>query len=333
MCLNIDESYESYYNGPVSDHFDGERFFNPWNPRPKKGLWDVFKWRMQGGRAEWPETLDVPPRPALETNPGGMKVTYLGHATFLVQVRGKTGLIDPVFSERCSPFRSIGPKRVSPPFLPMEKLPKIDFVFVSHNHYDHLDLPSLSWLASHHQPAIFTPLGNARLIKPCTGSCAITSMDWHDTSALGDGLEITAVPAQHWSRRSFGDINRDLWAGCYIRDTISGASVFYTGDSGFDRRLFEEIARRHGTPSIALVPIGAYEPRWFMRYSHMNPAEAVEVFRIMNARKGIGFHFETFQLTDEAIDAPRKTTLALLEKNGISAKDFLIPYPGDSVTA
>lgn len=330
--MDIDKSYLSYYSGPVSDHFDGEQFFNPWERRPKKGLWDVFKWRMEGNRATWPEIVENEPKPEPLERSGPLKVTYYGHATMLVQVGQINLLVDPVFSERCSPFSNMGPKRVRKPFTPIEKLPKIDFVFVSHNHYDHLDLASLSWLAANHKPLIYTPLGNTRLMKPCTGGCTMLAMDWHQTAEMGNGLSLSLTPAQHWSRRGLNDISRDLWGGFFLKEEKTGHSLFYSGDSGYNQKLFTDIQARHGSPDIALIPIGAYEPRWFMKYSHMNPDESVQTMKALKAKTAMGFHFETFQLTDEPFDAPRKHTIQALKKHGVQEKDFLIPYPGDSIT-
>lgn len=328
--MNIDESYLTYYTGPKSDHYDGERFFNPWAQRPEKGFFDMLKWRFNGERADWPESVENPPRPAIEPSHDGLKVTYIGHATILIQTMGINLLVDPVFSERCSPFSAIGPKRVRQPFVSLEKLPKIDFVFLSHNHYDHLDQASLSWLARNRKPVFITPLGNTRLIGPCGDGCSMVALDWHQATPLGKDISLHVTPAQHWSRRGWSDINRDLWGGFFLKNS-KGQSVFYCGDSGFDAGLFKDINARYGAPDIALLPIGAYEPRWFMKYSHMNPDEAVQIHQIMSAKKSMGFHFETFQLTDEAIDAPRKALEFALKRANIKGEEFLAPYPGDSL--
>ncbi len=329
--VNIDDAYDDYYKGGISDHFDGEKFFNPWNPRPKKGLWDVFKWRMTGERADWPESVETPPAPIPSATSDNLQVTYVGHSSFLVQAGNKNILIDPVFSDRASPFSGIGPKRVTQPAIAMENLPDIHAVFVSHNHYDHMDLPSLSWLAANRKPHFVTPLGNPRLIKPVIGDCPITALDWHDGVDVGGGTIITLTPAQHWSRRGFSDINRDLWGSCFIKTSCQ--SLFYMGDSGFHAGLFQEIHQKYGSPDIALIPIGAYEPRWFMSYSHMNPAEAVEVHKILKPKKSMGFHFEVFQLTDEAFDAPRNHTKEKLAQHKITLDDFIIPQLGQSLVA
>lgn len=293
----------------------------------------MLKWRMNGERATWPETVENPARPTLlETPPAKTRVTYIGHATILIQMNGTNLLVDPVFSERCSPFRHIGPKRVRPPFVPLEKLPKIDAVYVSHNHYDHMDLASLSWLASNHKPLIITPLGNTRIIRQCAEGCRMVALDWHEATMLPNGLSLTVVPSQHWSRRSMNDTNRDLWGGFYLKSQLeSQNSIYYVADSGLHSGFFSGLAEKYGAPGIAIIPIGAYEPRWFMKYSHMNPDEAVQVHSVMGARKSMGFHFETFQLTDEAFDAPRKATEFSLNKNKIRGQDFLIPYPGDFI--
>lgn len=292
---------------------------------------DVLKWRFAGTRADWPESVENDPRPPLGIpQRGEVTVTYIGHATFLIQAEGLNVLTDPVFSERASPFASVGPKRVRKPFIPLESLPKIDVVFVSHNHYDHLDQPSLSWLSRNHAPQFITPLGNPRLIKPCTDGCRVTALDWHESAPLAGGGSLTIIPVQHWSRRGINDINRDLWGGAIIQ--AGGQKIFFPADTGFDEGLFKDLHKRYGSPDLALLPIGAYEPRWFMNYSHMNPDEAVQTHKILSPKKSMGYHFETFQLTDEAFDAPKKDTLKSLKNHDVPEKNFMIPVPGDRVT-
>ncbi len=328
--MNIDDYYKVYYKGPVSDHFDGKVFYNPWAVRPHKSFVDVLKWRIQGTRSQSPGWIENPPRPALTDRSDGMKVTYIGHATLLLQIDGVNILTDPVFSDRASPFANIGPKRIRAPFVSLDKLPKIDFIFVSHNHYDHMDLACLSWLARRDSPVIYTPLGNTRIIGPAAPHCTMLALDWHQSAKIGEDLELTLAPAQHWSRRGFQDICRDLWGGFFLKKK-NGPSVYFAADTGFHAGLFEDIRKRHGAPDIALLPIGAYEPRWFMKYSHMNPEDTIEAYKILGAKRGMGFHFETFLLTDEAYDEPRRKTEALLAKENIG-KDFTIPYPGDFVS-
>ena len=326
--MNIDETYLDYYAGEKSDHFDGTRFFNPWNPNGKKGFLDLLKWKFNGNRAEWPEKVENAGRPPIVPSSEDLRVTYIGHATFLVQAGGMGLLIDPVFSDRASPFSAIGPKRVRKPFIGWSQLPKIDYVFISHNHYDHLDQPSIGWLARNHKPVFITPLGNTRLIKPCVEYCSMIALDWHQSTSIGNGMTLSLTPAQHWSRRGINDINRDLWGGLFLK-TKTGTGLYYSADTGFDKGLFQSIRDRNGIPDLALLPIGAYEPRWFMKYSHMNPDDTLQAYKILGARAGMAFHHETFHLSDEAFDMPRRHTLAVLERYGIAEKDFLVPVPGD----
>lgn len=314
----------------LSDHFDGERFFNPWGRFPQKGFLDVWKWQTSGQRAKWPLRVENDQRPPIPASSDALHVTYIGHATMLVQVSGINILIDPVFSERCSPFRSFGPKRVRKPFVEIKELPKIHYVFVSHNHYDHMDKASLAALAQAHKPSFIAPLGNARHVRRWTGKCPVAELDWHDSAPLSDDVSLTLTPSQHWSRRAYSDINRDLWGGFFLK-TKAGQKLYYSGDTGFHESVFSGIQKKYGDADIALLPIGAYEPRWFMEYSHMNPDDAMKAFGLLQAKRGMGFHFETFQLTDEPFDAPRKHTIDAMAKYGLTPERFKIPVPGDFV--
>lgn len=328
---NINDSYVDYYKGAVSDHFDGTHFFNPWNPMPKKGFLDILKWRLRGKRADWPDFVPIKQGTKPDTHSSAMKVTYIGHASFLVQVGGINILLDPVFSERASPFGFMGPKRVTNPAFPLESLPDIHAVFISHNHYDHMDMASLSWLANNKKPHFYTPLGNPRLIKLVTGKHPLSTLDWHDRVEIGAGVSLTLTPSQHWSRRSLSDTNRDLWGGCLLQN--ESQTLYFAGDTGFHHHLFEDFYKRYGAPDLALLPIGAYEPRWFMAYSHMNPEDALKAHHIIKAKKSIGYHFEVFQLTDEAFEAPRQKTLRLLQAYKIAEQDFLVPTIGQHAYA
>jgi L-ascorbate metabolism protein UlaG (beta-lactamase superfamily) len=321
-------AYLRYYKGPVTDHFNGRHFYNPWNPRPKKGFLDMLRWRFTEERSTWPLFVKNEDQDPIEAAPeNGIRVTYIGHATFLIQIDGLNILLDPVFSDRASPFASVGPKRVTRPFIGLSDLPDIHAVFVSHNHYDHMDLPSIAWLARNKKPLIITPLGNPRVMRDCSDGCRIVALDWHESFTLANSTVLTLTPSQHWSRRGMYDINRDLWGGCVLKNN-GGKTLYFTGDTGFYDRLFQDIATRHGAPDIALLPIGAYEPRWFMKYAHMNPEDAVAAHKILKARQSMGFHFETFQMTNEAFDAPRKFLTEILLKEGLDSSSFIAPYPG-----
>ncbi len=299
---------------PVSDHCDGKRFFNPGPAAPVRGLADLLRWRLDGGRARWPaEIVDppcAPPPPAAE--PGTAAVTFINHATFLLRFAGGAVLTDPVFSERCSPVTWAGPKRVRRPGLALSALPRPDLVLLSHNHYDHMDLASLRQISRTHAPRFVTTLGNAATLA--SAGITATELDWWESVQVG-ALRITATPARHFSARTLLDRNRSLWAGFMI-GTPDGELLF-AGDSGAGPH-WAEIRQRLGAPGLALLPIGAYEPRWFMQPVHMNPQEAVQAHLALQATRSVGMHFGTFQLTDEAIDAP---LLALREASGAAGLD------------
>jgi L-ascorbate metabolism protein UlaG (beta-lactamase superfamily) len=285
---------------PVSDHYDGRRFFNPDAPAGSRGLVQVIRWRLRGERTPWPTGLSNPPfAPPPETiAAGNVAITFINHATFLIRLPGAVVLTDPIFSLRCSPVPWAGPKRARPPGIALADLPRPDVVLLSHNHYDHMDLPSLREIQRRHAPHFVTTLGNAPALARL--GIAATELDWWDNLTLGD-LSITATPARHFSARTPFDRNRTLWAGFMVK-TAAG-QVLFAGDSAAGSH-WQDIRARLGAPDISLLPIGAYEPRWFMAAAHMNPAEAVQAHLSLRTPRSIGMHFGTFQLTDEAIDAP-----------------------------
>lgn len=286
---------------PLSDHFDGIRFFNPdIGKKPdRRGLWQLLRWRFGGARAPWPKFVHNVSYPA-PTGPesGQAVVTFIGHASFLIQLPGLTILTDPVFSDRASPVSFAGPKRVRPPGIALGDLPKIDLILLSHNHYDHADLATLRALHEAHQPRAVTLLGNAPLLAKA--GLTATELDWWDHTDIA-GVGITATPARHFSRRGLRDGNCALWGGFMLN--TGEARILFAGDSGMGPQ-WGDIAARLGPPDLALLPIGAYEPRWLMAPVHMNPDEAVQAHRELGAQRSIGMHFGTFRLTDEAIDAP-----------------------------
>ena len=295
-----------------SEHFDGRRFRNlgsvPHRSAP------IAHWILTRRQAQWPRHIPNPPYPPPgHVPPGQVGVTFIGHSTFLLRfglVGGMlTVLTDPVFSKRCSPSQWFGPKRVRAPGLALAALPLVDAVLVSHNHYDHMDLPSLRALG---RVPVITPLGNARIIGRGT------ELDWWQETAIGP-LRVVAVPAQHFSSRGLHDRNRALWAGFML--DVGGGRVLFAGDSGAGPH-WRAIRDRLGAPALALLPIGAYLPRAVMAPVHMDPAEAVQARADLDAAQAVGMHFGTWQLTDEGVDDPVQDLEAARAQAGLQRNQF-----------
>jgi len=313
---------------PVSDHCDGERFFNPAGDQARP-IGDVITWQRTRERSVWPEAVPLtsyPPPPA-QVSPGAIAATFVGHSTFLLRTANTVILTDPMFATHAGPFGRLGPRRVRPPALSLDSLPIPDIVLVSHNHYDHLQPSSLRRCAQGAEPHFITPLGLGSFLRRLTLQNVI-ELDWWEAADLGDGPTVTCVPAQHFSARTPFDRNRTLWCG-FVLETETG-TVYFAGDSGYGPH-FKEIGRRCPSIDLALLPIGAYEPRWFMRPVHMNPAEAVQAHVDIGARVSLGMHFGTFQLTDEAIDEPLLALDRALDERDIPDGDFTTLDFGETV--
>ena len=320
----------AYYQGPVSDHFDGVRFFNPGQTGPS-GRLAFLRWQLTDRGASWPASFPSPfpaDRPPAQVSGDAVRVTYVGHASFLLQTRGRNILIDPVWADRASPISFIGPKRVNAPGIAFDDLPKIDAVLVTHNHYDHMDVTTLGRLWQRSRPRIVTPLGNDTILKAAIPGIAADVVDWDAVVDLGDGLGVHSEPTQHWSARGTGDRSHALWASFVVQ---TGAKKIYcVGDTGFGTgATFERVRKRHPEIALALLPIGAYEPRWFMRHSHMNPDEAVQALQLCGAAQALGHHWGTFHLTNEPVEQPRIDLIAALTKHGIAPERFSALQPGE----
>jgi L-ascorbate metabolism protein UlaG (beta-lactamase superfamily) len=250
-------------------------------------------------RTPWPARIDEPPQRQAALDGAAAVVTFIGHATFLIQTAAGNILTDPMYSQRAGPLNLLGPRRVRQPAVPFDALPPISIVLLSHNHYDHCDLPTLGRLAKRFDPIVVTPLGNADLVRS-TGIRRVEELDWWE-EAKNSTLPIVLTPAQHFSARGPFDRNRALWGGFIMRPGSS--RIFFAGDSAY-ARFFQDVRHRLGPIDLALLPIGAYEPRWFMQVVHMNPAEAVQAHLDLEASQSVGMHFGTFQLTTEGIDEP-----------------------------
>ena len=277
-------------------------------------------------RAPWPSEVALDPRRPPNPGPGEVVVTFVGHATFLIQVGGTSVLTDPMYSRRASPVRFAGPRRVRAPGVRFDDLPTVSLVLLSHNHYDHCDLPTLRRLERRFHSPIVTPFGNGRLLQSA-GIRQVEEIDWWETASAAP-LPITLTPAQHFSARNPFDRNRALWGGFLIE--AGGRRILFAGDTGYGPH-FREIAARLGPVDLALLPIGAYEPRWFMKDIHMNPAEAVQAHLDLAARQSIAMHFGTFQLTPEGIDEPVRELVKSLRDRGVPAERLRTAEVGESV--
>ena len=355
---------------PVTDHCDGERFFNT-DRSADRSLRDVVRWMRTREPTRWPESAGVAPHdpPPAAVFPGRVAVTFVGHSTFLIRTASTVLITDPVFTSHAGPFGRTGPRRVRPPAIDASSLPRVDIVLVSHNHYDHLQPSSLRLFQR--TASFVVPLGLGPLMPRDlppkggshesgggshesgggshesgggshesgggsheTGETRVASafrrkiheLDWWQSATVG-AAEITAVPAQHFSARTPWDRNRTLWCGFVVR--VDGVTIYFAGDSGYSAQ-FLEIGRRFPGIDVALIPIGAYEPRWFMTPAHMNPEEAVRVHQDVGARASVGMHFGTFQLTDEAIDEPLRALERARATAGVSPDVFRALEFGES---
>jgi L-ascorbate metabolism protein UlaG (beta-lactamase superfamily) len=315
------------HDGPITGHFDGQRFHD--DPPVHKSLGQVLKWqfsRASGG--PWVRDLSPPetePPPA-RAGAGELRVTFVNHATVLVQVDGLNLLTDPIWAERASPFTWAGPQRYRAPGLRFRDLPPIDVVLVSHNHFDHMDRFSLRLLAEDHDPLFLVPLGNCFYLTMASQERCV-ELDWWETRALDGGARIHAVPARHWARRGAFDTNRALWAGYVIE--AGGRRLYFAGDTGMGDH-FAELRARYGPPDLSLLPIGAYLPRWFMAPQHISPDEAVEAHALLGSKETMAIHFGTFRLADDGQAQPVDELLAAIDAAGAARDRFWIPAQGES---
>jgi L-ascorbate metabolism protein UlaG (beta-lactamase superfamily) len=257
---------------------------------------------------------------------GTLSITFIGHSTFLIQTSYGNLLTDPVYSRRAGPFDLLGPRRVRPPAVRFHDLPPIATVLLSHNHYDHCDLRTLRRLADRFDPSVITPLGNGRLLRSA-GLRRVEELDWWDHASSGV-VPITLTPARHFSARTPFDRNRALWAGFVLH--VGAARVYFAGDTAYGS-FFDDVRRQLGPIDLALLPIGAYEPRWFMQFVHMNPAEAVQAHIDVGAATSVGMHFGTFQLTTEGIDDPVARLAEACSAKAVDASHFRVLDFGGSI--
>ena len=318
----------SRHPGQKSDHFDGVRFFNP-GATPQSGR-QFFKWITHRQPGPWQEVTDAQPGAVPRSRVEGpeLTVTFVNHATVLIQTAGLNILTDPIWSTRASPVDFAGPARMRPPGLRFEDLPPIDVVLVSHNHYDHMDLPTLTRLDQEHHPRFFTGLGNAATLAK--SRIKATELDWWQSLPLSDSVTLHGAPAQHFSSRGTCDRNYTLWMGFVL--TSPGGPIYFAGDTGFGS-FFADIARRFGPPRLSLLPIGAYKPEWFMGPVHLSPSQAVEVHDILGSQTSIAMHFGAFRLADDGQDDPGTALAAALAAHREPRPDFRLPDHGAAIVS
>ena len=309
-----------------SDHFDGRRYYNP-GVKPRS-FWEFLKWRWNRKVEPWPYFSVVQQKvQTARTSPGECLVTFINHSTVLIQVDGWNILTDPIWSDRASPFSFMGPKRVALPGIKFEDLPPIDFVLISHNHYDHMDLPTIKRLSKEHSPTFFVSEGNRAYLQSRGISSQIHEFDWWDQREIFSGHSVHFVPAQHATARSFFDFDATLWGGFVIKGPER--MIYFAGDSGYCSH-FAEIEERLGAPTLSILPIGAFEPRWFMENVHLSPEETVKAHLDLKSKQSLAIHFGTFQLADEDINRPVQDLKKAIENHHLPPDCFWVLKPGES---
>ncbi len=283
-------------------------------------LVDVLKMRFGSEWAKWPDWVGSPaaPKPLERVTGSQSRVTVINHATILIQSDGYNILTDPIFSERCSPVSFMGPKRARAPAIAFEELPKIDVVLISHDHYDHLDLPTLERLIARDNPQILVGLRVGQYIN----SSHVRELDWWEVARIAPGLQVTFVPTQHFSGRGLFDRFTTLW-GAFVVE-VASKKIYFGGDSGYAAH-YTQTFERFGPMDIALLPIGAYRPRDFMRYAHVDPAEAVKAHQDLHAKKSVAMHYGTFQLSAEPLNEPEMFLREAIQAAGLNSGAFVAP--------
>lgn len=318
----------SAYEGPPSDHFDGKHFRNL-REVSHAGFGSFLAWQWNARRGPWDRRTYPPAAPSpSRVARGDLQVTFVNHATVLLQMDGVNVVTDPIWSDRASPFSFVGPRRYHAPGVSFEALPHIDVVLISHCHYDHMDLPTLRRLDAAFKPQFFVGLGNGARLR-AEGFARVTELDWWQGARIGPEVELTAVPAQHFSNRGLFDRDRTLWLG-YVVQGPAGAAYF-AGDTGFGPH-FARIRERFGPPRLAILPIGAFRPEWFMEGVHESPEQAVAAAEILGAGTALAIHFGTFALADDGQDEPRRQLESALARRGTAAARFWTLRPGERRT-
>lgn len=307
------------WQGPKTDHFDGERFLTP---APFEiGTLDLIRYWRESSPGVWTRDLNIAPgaKPVARVADGELRITFVNHATVLIQVDGMNILTDPIWSERASPVSWLGPERYRPPAIRFDDLPAIDAVMISHNHYDHFDQATLDRLNTAHQPAFLVPPGDGARLRE-RGYATVIELDWWQSWTMPNGCAIHGVPSQHWSSRGMpGDRNLSFWLAYVIGSR--GGPVYFAGDTGYGPH-FSATRDRFGAMRAALLPIGAYLPRWLTEYQHVDPAQAVQAHVDLASTRSFGIHYGTFELADDGQTQPITELAAAVAARGLAAESF-----------
>lgn len=312
---------------PIAAHYDGKMFLNP-GLNVDHSIMEALKWGFERPPGNWPKWTENTAKPRLpaQINANEVYATFINHVTYLLQISGKNVLFDPVFGESVSPLRFTGFKRVRRPGIELADLPAIDVVTISHNHFDHMDIPALQKLYKRFNPLFVVPLGNAHYLEAFGSDVRVVELDWWQEHIFDD-LKISLTPAQHWSARGLFDRRKALWGG-FVLETANKNKIYFMGDSGFSEKMFSDIQKKFDFFDLAFIPIGAYEPRWFMKLVHLNPDEAVRSHILMRSKLSIGMHFGTFNLTDELFEQPVQDLRLATEKYEI--RNFEVMAEGET---
>lgn len=317
-CLFAGPSHQ----GPPLAHFDGEKFHNI-GDAPELEATALVEAALKEPRGAWREYEELPPGrpPPEQVGPGRLKVTLINHATVLLQADGVNVLTDPIYSDRPSPVPFVGPKRVHPPGIRFEDLPPIHVVVVSHNHYDHMDLPTLRRLEQAHHPRFIVGLGNKALLKG-EGFRNVEELDWWQSTDVTPEVKVTAVPAQHRSNRGLTDVSETLWAGYVISTT--GGPVLFAGDTGFGPH-FSMVAARFGPMRLSVLPIGAFRPR-IIHTVHMGPREALDAHKVLSSSTSVAMHHNTFPMAFDGQDEAKFLLLRLLAREEVRPRFWALGF-------
>jgi len=341
-CASGREQGDSLAGDPVGpagrpSHYSNDGFLNPDIPALEHNRGRFLRWqweRLWGGLPRevpggWNPPVLKPDLEPFRARGAAPRIAWFGHDTFLLSIGGVLVITDPHLTGRASPLSFIGPKRRVPLPVRIEELPPVDVVLISHNHYDHLDRATVQRLNAQPggAPQFLVPLGLKAWMAEA-GIERVIELDWWQHAEVR-GLTLHLVPAQHFSARTPFDTDRTLWGG-WIVDHPS-FRFYFAGDTGYGP-LFKEIGRRFAPIDLAALPVGAYEPRWFMSPVHVDPEEAVRIHLDVGARRSVGMHWGTFQLTDEALDEPPRALATALKEHGVSAEDFSLMQFGEART-